>query len=295
MRRLGKRMAWTWALGGALAASAFGQNVQDRRGMPAAPRAPANGAAAIAKAGQAVELDTILNKWAAQSAQTQTLDAKFQRTDQEPDFKRKTTYDGRAILQAPNLACLSLYELDQNQPTGKTFHEKIICDGQKVYRYVGSKKQLFIYALPVAERQRAIEEGPLRFLFNMRVEEVKQRFDMALLSENEKQYLIRFIPRIKEDREGFIKAGVWLNKQTLLPDRLVLVQPNGKDTETYEFAEIRRNAAINPVNFQFEPMPKWAKQEFDANGNLIQGNRPAAAPPPQVGNGRPARKRIFRD
>ncbi len=95
------------------------------------------------------------------------------------------------------------------------------------------------------------------FLFNMKAEDAKQRYQMTLLEENEEQYLIWISPLQELDREAFSKAFIFLDKKTFLPRQLRLDDPNnGKDTKTFIFTKIERNAEINPVYFDGDKLAR---------------------------------------
>ena len=66
-------------------------------------------------------------------------------------------------------------------------------------------------------RQRALEEGPLPFLFNMKASEAEARYLMTLVSEDKDFYVISVAPRLRVDQEAFSKAFLKLNGKTFLP------------------------------------------------------------------------------
>ena len=124
----------------------------------------------------------------------------------------------------------------------------------------------------------------------MRVEEVKARYDLVLVAENDKVYRIQIWPKKAIDRDSFSVAVVDLNKQKLLPDALHLLSSNGKDMQRYYFTtgkvavgkvqidasgKILPNEPINDVNFEGKPWPNW-KVVVNPPENA---QPPAAAPP----------------
>lgn len=257
MRRI-IQVTGTLALGVIGVGTAMGQG-QPRPGSTVATPRPS--AAPVAKPAppRAVEspattarMEELLQAWAQRSARTKTLDASYTRVDRSPVWSLETHYKGRALLVAPNLACIDLQKA-KPKPGEDPFHERIICTGDKVYHYQATK-QIFIYPLDQQDRKRALEEGPLPFLFNMRVEEAKKRYKMILVREDSSHVLIQIIPLLPIDRENFIQAVVRLDKEKFLPEALTLVEPNGKDTQNYAFTKIDRDVEIKESNFK-PPLP----------------------------------------
>ena len=231
------------------------------------------------------KMEALLQAWAKQSAATTSLNARFKLVERGEIEELTKTYTGQALLQAPNLACLNKSKVeDEAGPDGRreTFHERIICTGLEVWQYRGPSKQIYIFPL-AKDRQSTLQQGPLPFLFNMRVDEAKARYDMTFLGENETVYTVRIIPRMPIDRESFIQAVIYLNKKTFLPDRLVLVDPNGKDRQEYTFDKVERNVAIPAVNFRPAELRGWTLHR-----NPVPGAESAAAPAPAPAVNRPA-------
>ena len=96
-------------------------------------------------------------------------------------------YEGRAIFKNPQLAYLDFKKIKTaRNAAGKlvpvpiprtprndstTPEETIICGENEVWQYSYPVKQIFVYPLAKEQRQRALDEGPLPFLFNMKAEQ----------------------------------------------------------------------------------------------------------------------------
>ena len=242
------------------------------------------------------KVNQILAEWERRSADVTQLDATFKRTDVKTGaFKKRADFEGRALLKAPNLACLDIKKLDPDDKTKKSFHERIVCTGTEVVQYDGETRRIVVYPLPKEDRQRALQEGPLPFLFNMKVDEVKKRYKIFLLAQGAKAYRLQIIPLEEIDRDAFSLALIDLNKTTFLPDALQLHSPNGKETQTYVFTgapglAVKPNAPIEPKNFQKLLIPNWKVVEnppADGPGAAAPGDpnadprQPAMQPPRQ--------------
>ncbi|HEV3165800.1 MAG TPA: outer membrane lipoprotein-sorting protein, partial [Isosphaeraceae bacterium] len=185
----------------------------------------------------------------------------FSREDFDSKWQEKTFFQGRAILKSPDLAFL-----DFQKVVGKEMklvpYEQIRCTGKEVYQYLNERKQIYIYPLAKQERQRALEEGPLPFLFNMKADEANARYLMNLISENIQYYVITIQPRKAIDKSAFIRADVVLDRATFLPAGLKLyLPPDGKDVQTYRFTGdghfIKPNVEVNEQNFQGKVLNGW--------------------------------------
>src|SRR5262249_21932659 len=138
------------------------------------------------------------------------------------------------------------------------------------------------------QRKRTLDEGPLPFLFNMKAEEAKQRYVMRLQGEDKNHYWVEVQPRLQEDRESFKTAWIRLDRQFLLPVRIVLFSPDGKSTKDFRLSEIQPNKDFSDRIFQGgvptrqpgDPRPPWKViRNPDAQGRP-RGDAAAPRPPP---------------
>jgi len=292
MRRIAETLMTLVASAG-ITSAVFAQAPPPRR-TPASPTAAAKAADPAQAAAKRAEMERLLVLWEKQSARLTSLDVGFIRIDRSPAWNEKLEYHGRAYLQSPNLACLHFQKLDE-KPGEKpklVEHERIVCTGKDVLQYDYETKQIFRFPLDKQERKKALQEGPLPFLFNMKAAEAKQRYGLTLLDENQKAYLIAIVPHNDNDREVFSKAFIQLSRTTFLPDRLTLLSPNGKDTQDYRFSGIKANGEINQEFFKPLVIKGWKLVDNPAPTQAAQrppvrAAEPAAPPAarPQVGRG----------
>jgi TIGR03009 family protein len=279
MRRIAGTFV-TLIVAAGVTSAAFGQAPQARR--PAASAAASKAAAAkvpdpAEEAAKRAEMEKLLGLWEKQSARLTALDVGFERTDKSPGWNEKIKYQGRAYLQTPNLACLHFQKEEEKAGEKPKLvpHERIVVTGKEVLQYDYETKQIFRFPLDKQDRKKALQEGPLPFLFNMKAAEARQRYGMTLMDQNPKAYLIAIVPHDDYDREVFSKAFIQLSKTTFLPDRLMLLSPNGKDTQDYVFSGIKANGEINPQFFQALTIKGWKLIDNPAPNQA--GQRPAAA------------------
>ncbi|MDR3633201.1 MAG: outer-membrane lipoprotein carrier protein LolA [Isosphaeraceae bacterium] len=227
------------------------------------------------------QMDAILRAWEKQSMGRMTIDARFVRLDVSKVWGN-TEYRGRASLQSPSLAYLELKKVDkQKKPPTLVPHEEIICTGSHVLQYAYETQQIFVFPLAKDQRKRALDEGPLPFLFNTRAAELTARYDLSLVDENKDVYLIGVMPRLETDQESFSKAFIWLNKVSFLPDKLVLFAPNEQDTKEYTFTLINENKPFDPGTFKGQRRPGWKVVENPVAPQAPPANRRGARLPAQ--------------
>lgn len=220
----------------------------------------------------------LLAVWEQRSALLKTLDVRITRVDKSPAWGDER-YEGRAILMSPNLAWLDFQKVSHDDATNKDKlvpYERIVCTGAEVWQYRSDTRQIFIFPLEKENQKRALEEGPLPFLFNMKAAEAEARYEMALVNEGQGFYVISVVPRLQIDRESFSKAFLKLNGTNFLPDRIFLVSPDGKSTKDFTLTAVKSNQAVAPENFKGQVLgPPWTVVRNPEGGG---GAPPAAAP-----------------
>ena len=222
---------------------------------PKAPAAkPAAAPAAAAPKADPARMKKLLGLWEQRSSQLKTLDVQIKRLDESKSWGDEA-YEGRAVLKSPDLAYLDFKKKD----AGGKFKpdERIVCTGTEVYQYKPDTKQIFVFPLEKKDQHRALEEGPLPFLFNMKADEAERRYVMTLIDETKNAFVISIDPRLKLDKEAFSRAFVRLRKENYLPDRIQLVSPNGKDTKDYRLENLQPNVAVSDEFFKGVIYKNW--------------------------------------
>lgn len=257
---------------------------QDAAAGRAAPRAKASAGApagrpaltpaqAKAQADQrAARMNWLLDKWERQSAALKTLDVVIYRVDKDPKWDSEDHYEGRAMFQSPNLAYLDFARIkrlpdqkgrlvDAIDPKTKkrvtTRTDTIVCARDDVWHYRHETRQILIFPLARGDRQRALDEGPLPFLFNMRKKDALARYNMTYMGEDKKYYEVRVYPKLKEDQETFKSAFLYLDRSYLLPSRIVLISPDAKSLRDYQLVVIRPNQPVDGKYFQGKVYNGW--------------------------------------
>jgi TIGR03009 family protein len=260
------------ALLASASALSLGQEVEPRNAPKAQSRRPAEQApdgAPGAPPANAARMEWLLQQWEKQSSLLKSLDVMLTRTDSTPAWGDLEFYEGRALFKAPNLAFIDFNKIEQDEkkkrvidPKTKKFvskpYERIVCTGAEVWQYRSDVQQIFVFPLEKDEQQKAIEEGPLPFLFNMRANDAKKRYQMTLMSEDEKSFGVSILPKLQVDKESFSRAFVKLDAKYLLPLRIVMVSPDRKSTKDFTLSQMFPNKAVNDKNFEGRPLgPPW--------------------------------------
>jgi hypothetical protein len=133
-------------------------------------------------------MQALLKLWEGQSAKLQSLEVSMYRIDKDLAWGDEEHYLGHAAFKTPALAYVDYRKVKmQSQADPKTKGKKvlvpakkksgeldstpfetILCTGTEVWDYRYDVRQIIIYTLDKNERKRALEEGPLPFLFNLR-------------------------------------------------------------------------------------------------------------------------------
>ncbi len=304
MRRL---FAWTMTLaaGASTVSIAFGQapktQATQRPAAKAAAPAPRTGTAptaapltpaeqkakAAAEAKAREEMNLLLDEWEKQSKKVTSLQVVFERVDRSLKWGDQV-YQGQAILKSPDLACLEFKKAianDEGKPIYKTNEkgqkvldvekepfQRIVCTGKEVLQYEYDEKAIYVYPLDKEARQKALQQGPLPFLFNMKAADARQRYGMTLLKQTKDEYTIAIVPREEIDKQSFNQAFVILNKLNFLPNRLLLLPVGEKEKQEFRFTMIAPNQPVPDGYFH----PSIDLVGWKVNRNEEAGKTPAA-------------------
>jgi TIGR03009 family protein len=178
-------------------------------------------------------LDKHLLQWEKAMMSVQTLVVKCTRTETLKTFARKDEYVGEAKYmrlpagpagQTDSLASLSM------QMKGKPdAFERFVCTGAHLYQWLPQQKEIRVYNLPPRQPGQVVDDGFLSFLFGMKAEEAKRRYDLQLVKDDQHYIYVEIVPRFPADKADFQKARLVLLKSSFLPRQLWFQQPNGDE------------------------------------------------------------------
>jgi TIGR03009 family protein len=248
-----------------------------------APRQAATGNPRAAQAGQAAprpdpaRMEELLTLWAGQSSKLKTLEVEIYRIDRDEAWGEEEHYVGHAAFQTPDSAYLDYRKVKlevKPDPDDKkkqivvpmkkgnklvaTPHETIVCGGTEIWHYQYPTKQITVWTLDKDTKKRALEEGPLPFLFNMNAAQAKRRYHMTLRSEDTNRYLVVLQPLLPEDKEMFSSAWLSLDKKWLLPTSIVLISSDKKSRQDFVLSGFKANGPVLARFFQgIDPGKPW--------------------------------------
>jgi TIGR03009 family protein len=215
-------------------------------------------------------LDALLLQWEAKMKMVDTLSAEVTRVKEDRVFKSTDTYQGRAKYKKPNLASLELHRTDKPE-----IFEKYISTGNFLYEFSPSNKEVRVHELPRPKPGQVSEDNFLSFLFGMKAEEAKRRYDLKLLPEDKYYYYIEVRPRYPADKADFQLAQLALLQSTFMPAQLTFFEPNGNRV-TWSIRSVQQGVTLDRNEFTKPELPRdW---KFVTAPRVSQGGSPSGNP-----------------
>ncbi len=186
-------------------------------------------------------LDALLRGWEKRTAEMRSLRCEFRRKIRQQAYPDVIEEYGRAVYIRPNRGRMDLWRVQQRNGKRELVRSEIfICDGRNIHQYVFDAKEYIRHVLPPSEAGEQAARSALPFLFGMTAREARRRFDLRLYKESEKYAWLEIRPRAEQDKRQFRLVKVVLNKETYLPQAVLVVEPVG-DQYLYEITRIEVN------------------------------------------------------
>ena len=255
----------------------------------------------------AAQLDAILKDWHAKSKDVERLEGEHVRIIYEYVFQTASRANGRFYYEAPDKGRIDL--VPDNAGAGQKFvkknpnnnqdvelmakpddPERWICDGQQVLVIDETQKVAQQYPLPPSARGNNIMDGPLPFLFGMPPEKAKQRYTMKVLQVTAKDIDLVVYPRWKQDAANYKWARIRIERETMLPMAVQMLDPSGSTETVYTFPRI----AKNPEKGLLQKLLPWKDKDpfkpdlskYDIQAAVVAPEEIAEQQPVTVPNGR---------
>jgi outer membrane lipoprotein-sorting protein len=223
------------------------------------------------------KIERVLELWEESSSLLTTLDVDIFRHDSIVDWDEHTYLEGRALLKRPNLAHIEYrkIQLDEQKKPVKdpktnawvsSHKEREVYTGEQVRRYVFGTKEVVVQTLYGSLATRVIDGTPQSMFFDIKADEIKKRFQTAIISEDDRSYGMSLVPRSGLGSSSFSKAFVLLDRERMLPTRVVFVSLDGKSRKDFQFSAIKPNAGIDEGMFEAKADPSWTERRFVADG-----------------------------
>ena len=214
------------------------------------------------------ELERILVKWETESAKIKSLHGKHTRSEFNKTFAVEKVSEGEFFLETPDKGRIDMLAKapkkgevsSRKDAEGKPYalekgsSERWICTGEEIFSFDEKAKTYTRDELPENLRGKNIVHSPLPFLFGMKAEEAKSRFNMVLVSEDKeaKTAKLKATPRLDSDRQNYREAWIILDIKRFVPTAVRLIDPNVLET-IYMFKDI----VINDGNFVQQISARW--------------------------------------
>lgn len=270
---------------------------------PATPQTPPQRVAAVASPQapaplslqeQAV-LDQLLAAWEARSAAVRTWSCTFRKweynawgpLDQNGGRLAFSESDGELKYAAPDKGLFWVKQSKQWSETAKRYEvrgaeagEHWVCNGESIYEFRHTERQLKETRLPPEMRGKAISDGPLPFVFGAKADTLKKRYWMRIITPPEvrDQIWLEALPRHQADAANFSKVELILQAHDLMPFAIQIFKPGGQDRDVYQFDQQTNliNKALDMIRDFAKPItPFGYKYVFE---DMSSQPAPPAAP-----------------
>jgi TIGR03009 family protein len=241
--------SWCFAGFVALAGPAAAQPPSPERvaAVPATPQAPP----ALSPQEQAA-LDRLLAAWEARNAAVSTWSCTFHKweynawspADAAGDRLAFAESSGELKYAAPDKGLFRVRESKQWNPEARRYDvrggeagEHWVCNGESIYEFRHTDRQLRETKLPPEMRGKAISDGPLPFVFGAKADTLRKRYFMRLITPPEvrDQVWLEALPRYQADAANFSKVELILQARDLMPFAIQIYKPGGQDRDVYQF------------------------------------------------------------
>lgn len=270
--------------------------------VPAAPAAPAP-----LSAQEQAALDQLLAAWEARSAAVKTWSCTFRKweftawspVDEKGERMAFSESTGELKYASPDKGLFRVKESKQwvAEPGAKSVpglpprgryevqpseaHEHWVCNGESIYEFRHSERQLKETRLPPEMRGKAISDGPLPFVFGAKAETLKKRYWMRIITPPDvrDQIWLEALPRYQVDAANLSKVELILQARDLMPFAIQMYKPGGQDRDVYQF-----DPRTNLIDKGLDMIRDFAKPMTPFGYKYVLDDVPAqAGPPPAPG------------
>lgn len=278
MRTLG------WSLASLLAAAPLlAQQPAAKQAPPIAPAAPPVAAPRNVNFDPDRDpLDKLLLQWEQKMKSLRSLATPVVKTETDKVAGTKTVYEGSVRLLRPDMA--DLYLAKKNAPPNT--YERFLATRNYLYEYRPQQKLIRVHQLPQrAPGQPAVEDGFLSFLFGIEAKELKKRYDMTLMRQDQWYGYVHVKPVAAADKAEFSEARLAILLTTMLPAEMIFVPPGGDEVH-WKLGPVDTAKQLVPADFAppTKLPPDWQMQQVPAARVAAPAGQPApgpaAMPPP---------------
>lgn len=240
------------------------------------------------------ELERVLRQWEQKSSNIRRLEGAHKRWVYNNVFLVEKRSIGKFYYQAPDKGRLDI-EADKsdegtinpknNMKVESDTPEKWISTGREVLRISEESGTYHRFEIPPERRGQNIIDSPLPFLFGMKAEQAKIRYQLQLGGLHGRIYEGRPVvhilakPNWKQDQQQWKQAQVLLDAETYLPMAIKLIDVSGSTETVYAFKDVKANEPFREGLFN----RVWDPFQVNlAKLKQVELPNPGAPPPPQV-------------
>jgi TIGR03009 family protein len=136
--------------------------------------------------------------------------------------------------------------------------EKVIYTGTHLYQFVPAQKEIRRYELPPRKPGQVADDNFLTFLFGMKVDEARKRYELTLIKEDRWYVYIDVTPRLPADQATFTRARVVLNRDSYLPRQLWFEHGIANEV-TWDIPRVQTGVAVDRRVFEAPTPPRGWK------------------------------------
>ena len=201
---------------------------------------------------QQAALDRLLVAWEARNAAVTTWSCSFYKweynawspADAGGERLAFSESSGEIKYAAPDKGMFRVKESKQWNGETRRYEPRVgeagehwVCNGESIYEFRHTDRQLRETKLPPEMRGKAISDGPLPFVFGAKAETLKRRYWMRLITpaDTKDQFWLEALPRFQADAANFSKVELILQARDLMPFAIQIYKPGGQDRDVYQF------------------------------------------------------------
>jgi TIGR03009 family protein len=135
--------------------------------------------------------------------------------------------------------------------------ERYIINGNLIYQYAQDAKEIRVHKLPPPKPGQLADDNFLSFLFGMKANDAKNRYQIKLLQAPKGHenwyYYLEILPKHAPDKAEFAQARMVLWIKNYMPLQLWFREPNGNEI-TWDFPKFDTNVQLPATEFN-QPTP----------------------------------------
>ncbi len=245
---------------------------------------------------QQAALDQLLAAWETRNAAVRSWSCTFHKweynawspADAKGERLAFAESNGELKYASPDKGLFRVKDTKQWNPETRRYEtrggdtgEHWVCNGESIYEFRHSERQLRETKLPPEMRGKAISDGPLPFVFGAKADTLKKRYWMKLVTPPDvrDQIWLEALPRYQVDAANFSKVELILQARDLMPFAIQIYKPGGQDRDVYQF-----DPRTNLIDKGLDMIRDFAKPMTPFGYKYVLEDLQATPPAPPAGS-----------